>query len=251
MPTTRLPLLALATTTFVAPTAYAYEIGSPVAAVAEARRATNTAIAPPANDDDRALFEDLPFETNGDDGFGSWVTVLANRSLDLGSNETTSLDKLAFVHGAEENQKQHCLRRSPQDGPEGARAALVQCRDFIRSQVELAIGGLDAEGNVDRTRTISFPAALVIRGDFELEAPQFYVGLGRALHTLQDAFSHTYRTPDDLRVTTVLNWAELAEATHDPAVDGPTHASQLDRCVDLDAPWRCSSPAPTSPCVVS
>lgn len=243
MPTTRLPLLALATT-FVAPTAYAYEIGSPVAvecherltryAVAEARRATNTSVAPALDDDQRALFEDLPFETDSDDGFGSWITVLANRSLDLGSNEATNLDKLAFVHGAEENQKKHCLRRSPQDGAEGARAALEECRNFIRSQVEFAIGGLDADGNVDRTRTIRFPATLSIRGDFDLEAPQFYVGLGRALHTLQDSFSHTYRTPDDLRVTTVLNWAELAEATHDPSVDGPTHAGQLDVCVDLD-----------------
>lgn len=244
MPTTSVPVLAWIAFTLTPAVAAAYQTGSPVAvechermtrfAVSEARRATNTDKDRPITADERALEHDLPFETDSDDGYGTWIAVLANRSLDFGGNEATALDSLAQVHGAEQNQKEHCLRRTTQDGVAGAKAALEECHAYIREQAELAIQGLDSSGRVMRDARIEFPATLSIRGNLDLDAPRFYVGMGRALHTIQDSFSHSYRTPDDLRITTILNYAEIAEAQHDVEIDGPAHSGVLDECSNLD-----------------
>ena len=68
--------------------------------------------------------------------------------------------------------------------------------------------------------------------------PAYHVEIGRALHTLQDGFSHTYRNQADQHlVTVVLNYVDVAEERLDERVDGPPHNSSLDRCVDLD-PFR-------------
>ena len=64
--------------------------------------------------------------------------------------------------------------------------------------------------------------------------PTFYVKLGQAVHTLQDGFTHVFRTPDGMQVTTVLNWVEFAEERLDEQRDGPAHMGELDACEDLD-----------------
>lgn len=188
----------------------------------------------PTTRDEQALLTDLPFETGPSDDFGTAITVLANRSVDFGENEPTDLSSLVRVHGAEENQRRHCLRRSANDGNEGAQAALGDCRAFIREQFALGLDGLDEQGRVDRTKTETFPIYLNVRGELEFDAPRFFVGLGRAMHTVQDGFSHTYRTSDNLRVVEVLNYSELVEDELDEEVDGPPHAGELDQCLGLD-----------------
>ncbi|MBI2377728.1 MAG: hypothetical protein HYV07_27245 [Deltaproteobacteria bacterium] len=54
--------------------------------------------------------------------------------------------------------------------------------------------------------------------------------LGQALHTLQDSFTHTYRTRDHRRITVVLNWVEIVSGSLRESRDGPPHASELDHC---------------------
>jgi hypothetical protein len=65
--------------------------------------------------------------------------------------------------------------------------------------------------------------------------------MGQALHTLQDSFTHTFRThgsrteeEDGRRVTTVLNWIDFAENDHREGRDGPPHEAALDQCRDID-----------------
>ncbi len=64
--------------------------------------------------------------------------------------------------------------------------------------------------------------------------PGFYVNLGRAMHALQDGFTHTYRNADRTRVTVVLNYIDVVNGTSTPARDGPTHSMELDQCDGLD-----------------
>src|SRR5690242_16118721 len=48
--------------------------------------------------------------------------------------------------------------------------------------------------------------------------------------------SHTYRTADGMRITTVLNWIDLVSGHYDEARDGPGHRAELDRCWDASDP---------------
>jgi uncharacterized protein (TIGR03382 family) len=57
--------------------------------------------------------------------------------------------------------------------------------------------------------------------------------MGRALHSLQDGFSHAFRSDDGYRVLAVFNYLDPAlSPDYEPARDGPPHASDLDHCDD-------------------
>ena len=58
--------------------------------------------------------------------------------------------------------------------------------------------------------------------------------LGQALHTLQDSFSHAFRTPDQHSVTVALNWVDTITGL-DESRDGPAHMGKMDACKDIDS----------------
>ncbi len=187
------------------------------------------------NDDERALIEDVPFKLRSDQrDLGAAALVLGNRDLDFHGNEPDDLDQLAPLHGAPNRQDEHCLRTAAQDGVEGSRQALEQCRAFIRLKVEAALDGMGADGRVDPELRTRFEAVLDLRGSVEVSLPTYHLEMGRALHTVQDGFSHTYRTEDHLEVVTVLNYVELVEDTLSES-DGPAHLAPLDACRNLDS----------------
>ena len=187
------------------------------------------------NDDERALIKDLPFGLRSDQqDLGAATLVLGNRDLDFDGNEPDDLDQLAPLHGSPDRQDEHCLRTAAQDGLEGSVQALEQCKSFIRRKIEAALDGMDAAGTVDPAVRTRFDAVLDIRGSVEVPLPTYHVEMGRALHTIQDGFSHAYRTEDHLEVVTVLNYIEMVEDTLS-AVDGPAHLTPLDACRGLDS----------------
>lgn len=247
LPTLR-PLLltpALAASLTVAATATAYSTNTVVSdpcheeITQRALRSVRSDLGPidevPADRNERALINDLPFEL-GDDlsDFGAASLVLANHNVDFRGNEPNALDRLAPLHGNPNRQREHCLSSSNQDYVAGSKAALEECRDFIREKVEAALGGLDAQGHVDPSARTRVRVALDIRGSVDADLPTFQAEMGQALHTIQDGFSHAYRTADHRSVVTVLNYVELVEDDLDPAVDGPPHLSPLDECHGLD-----------------
>jgi hypothetical protein len=190
--------------------------------------------------DDRALLDDLPFELDSDVAdLGTATLILGNRDNDLKGLESDDLDLLATVHGSPALQREHCLRGPDQDVPGGSEAALEDCRQYIREQVQSALAGVDASG-VDGDVRIPIEVVLEFRGSVKVSLPLFYVEMGRALHALQDGFSHTYRVPTDQRVVSqVLNYVEiLEEEKYVESRDGPPHSSPLDECQNLDAPRR-------------
>ena len=101
-----------------------------------------------------------------------------------------------------------------------------------------ALNGLDARGNPDPANRVPLAIELSVRGQVNPMLPRFYVMMGRALHTVQDGFTHSWRTSDRMRVTVVLNWIDNAENRLEESRDGPPHASELDRCDDPDETRR-------------
>ncbi|HMJ12027.1 MAG TPA: hypothetical protein VK524_11470, partial [Polyangiaceae bacterium] len=196
-----------------------------------------TAVPIQPNRNERALIDDVPFDLPSDMRELAAVTlVLANRAVDLKGRSVDDLDELASVHADPNGQVDHCLRSPDQDEPEGSAQALADCRALIRARVESALDGMpDWSGSPDPAIRIEIPVFLALRGSVDADLPRFYAEMGRALHTLQDGFSHTYRSQaDPHKIVAILNYVDLVEDEIDDAHDGPPHNSELDSCQKLD-----------------
>jgi hypothetical protein len=189
------------------------------------------------NRNEQALIDDVPCELDGDmRDLGAASMILGNRDVDLLGNEPHDLSELAPLHGHPNRQDEHCLRFRSDDEPDGSARALERCREAIGARARTSLVGLDAAGVPDPAHRLEIKAVLDLRGAVDAMLPMYQVEIGRALHTLQDGFSHSYRNPSDQRlVTVVLNYVDVAEERLEERIDGPPHNSSLDRCVDLDA----------------
>lgn len=193
----------------------------------------------PVTEDERALIEDLQFTPDDDMlDLGGATLLIAVRDNDLKGRGANDLTQLAAIHGDPAGQREHCLRGPEDVEPMGSQTALENCRAFIRTRFMQALDGLDAAGNVDPSIRDSLPIHLALRGDIEASLPTFYVRMGQAIHTIEDSFTHTYRTPDGKKVTTVLNWLQFVNGEHVEAEDGPPHSTALDQCDDADEMLR-------------
>jgi uncharacterized protein (TIGR03382 family) len=189
----------------------------------------------PVTSDERALVADLQFTPPPDmEDLGGATLLLGVRDNDLKGRSSTELTELSQVHGDPANQDEHCLRNQVQDEPTGSAEALAACRTFIRGRVAEALDGLDAGGLPDTGRRTALPVTLSLRGRIDAVLPTYYVRIGQAIHAVEDSFTHTYRTADGLKVTTVLNWIDEANGTMSEARDGPAHVHAMDVCDDPD-----------------
>jgi hypothetical protein len=165
---------------------------------------TARSIVPDRND--QALLNDLPFTLDDDmKDTASATLVIGVRDNDLKGRGPTEVDQLAAIHGNPDNQREHCLR-----------------------------DGLDAAGVPDPNRRVDLDVTLSLRGRVTTTLPLYWVRMGQAVHTLQDGFTHTFRSADRLRVRTVLNWIEYVSGDDTESRDGPVHRNGLDQCDDLD-----------------
>ena len=186
--------------------------------------------------DERALIDDVPFDLDSDmQDLGAVTLLVGVRDNDLKGRGPTEVDQLALVHGDPAFQREHCLRPLGASEPNGSERALRECREFILQRMGEAIDGLDAAGLPDPTRRTSVEVELELRGRVDATLPTFFVKLGQAMHTLQDGFSHTYRTPDGSKVTVVLDWLRFVQKDHVEQRDGPAHLRSLDQCEEPDA----------------
>lgn len=186
---------------------------------------------PPAlsTDDGLRLSRDLPFDLPGD-ASDPWslALLLGARDNDLHGYAANEFQELAAVHAAPEDQREHCLRAPADDGPEGDRGALAACRGFILAEVALAVGG---GAEVDLRATAPARVTLPFSGRRDAPVQRYGWHMGRALHALQDSFSHALRSPDGRRVRHVLNYVDPAQGNgYDEARDGHDHIAALDGC---------------------
>jgi MYXO-CTERM domain-containing protein len=182
-----------------------------------------------------ALISDLPFTPDDDMKDVTAAALLVGvRDNDLKGRGPTEIDQLAAIHGDPDNQREHCLRAVGDDEPDGSARALESCKAFIREKVVEALDGLDVNGVPDPASTVDLEVALSLRGRVSATLPRYWTRMGQAVHTLQDGFSHTFRSADRLRVRTVLNWIEYVSGNEVESRDGPLHRNGLDECDGLD-----------------
>jgi hypothetical protein len=185
--------------------------------------------APALTEDDRRAIADLPF-TAPTAIAEPWTLALliGVRSNDLRDNPPTDLAALVHIHNDPDDQPAHCIRRAEHDGPAGDVLALAACRAFIEG--ELTAGGWFAP-EVDHAVREPVAVYLAFRGRLELALPRAAYRLGRAVHALEDGFTHTLRNPGDDRVRSVLNWIDVADPDdYQVERDGLGHIGWVDDC---------------------
>jgi uncharacterized protein (TIGR03382 family) len=162
-------------------------------------------------------------------GADEWTVslLIGARDNDLHGASASDFAELSALHNAADGQEEHCLRAPGDDGAEGDRRAVEACRAYILSELKLALG----EGE-----TVDFAAtedlAVGLRYDHAtLALPRFPVHMGKALHALQDSFTHTYRANALKQIATVFNYAEPATSSdYASQRDGLEHRGDFDAC---------------------
>jgi hypothetical protein len=202
-------------------------------------RAQTSAGAPIALRDktDRALISELPFEVDDDLRDLAAVTLLlGNRWVDFGDLLSRDMDRLAFVQEDPKVVMEHGLRGIDDDEDnDGAKRAIAATYACIQTWSGWAVtAGLDDSGLPDPDKRTVLPTYLAFSGTVNVKVPVFYLYIGQSLHTLQDTFSHTLRSPDGMRITSPMNTIEAHLASFDERVDGPRHPAATDQCENLD-----------------
>jgi hypothetical protein len=188
-----------------------------------------------ADRNEQALIDDVEFPVPADlNDLGGATLLIGVRDNDLKGRQSSDVTELAFVHGDPQLQREHCLRSSDDDEPDGSARAVESCRAFILERIAEAVAGLDASGAPDPANRTVLPVYLALRHRVDASLPTYYVRIGQAIHAVEDSFTHTYRTADGMQISVVLNWVDDANGTLMPATDGPPHESELDRCDDPD-----------------
>jgi hypothetical protein len=190
----------------------------------------------PSRGEDEALIADVTFDAPKDlMNIGGVTLLMGVRDNDIKDHGPNDLEEVPFVASDPDLQAEHCLRAGDHDGPDGSRLAVEACREFIRSKLRAALEGLDEQGRPDGRAREKLRTHLTIRREIEVSVPRFFLEAGRALHAIQDSFTHTFRNPEQPgKIRVVLNFLEYTQDTLDEAVDGPPHASELDECEKLD-----------------
>ena len=160
---------------------------------------------PPLSGDYRLLHNELAMDSVPDAGFWTLSALVGNRYNDGGSFNPNDFVALAEYAARPDLQRVHCLRAPEHDGPAGDRSALEACKAYIVEQIGAALGDADLP-DLGANETVRLH--LVFRGDADIPFQRFGFHLGQAIHALQDAFTHAFRSPDKRQVRTVLNWVD-------------------------------------------
>jgi hypothetical protein len=188
--------------------------------------------------DDATFFDNQQYDARQYDRNMAMLALITGvRSNDVRGLPDFDLPDLAAAANDDADQPAHCLRRLADDGADGDRAALKRCRDFITSEIDEAMMGVADDGTVDPAETEDVPVAIPYVGTVRWPLSKFYYHAGRALHALQDSFTHTYRDPSFFEVYAVANWMDPIRGDFDEARDGPPHETMLDQC-ETTRPWR-------------
>jgi uncharacterized protein (TIGR03382 family) len=237
--------LALLGTTLWAGAAHAWEIHDPLhkncherITQAAVRRAGYVKAPVPLDGEDARLARNLEFPADPyDPNFYAISLVLGVRTPDTQGVSDFGFYDLAIGANAKDEQGQHCLRSETEDGPEGDAAAVRDCRSVIEAEYWRALSTLDASGNVDPDMRESVEFNTAFQGQIDYPLSGFYYHAGRAMHAVEDSFTHTFRTADWKRIEHVFNWVDQVSCHLQEARDGHGHEKVLDQC-ETDIPSR-------------
>ncbi len=152
--------------------------------------------------------------------------IVGARAPDTEGGSLTNLSVLRAVHSDPDGQYPHCLRAAGDDYDEGNASAMAGCRASIVEDLRIAF-----ESIRDRPdELIEVPLTLDNYGSFEIDVIPAAYHLGRALHALEDSFTHTLRTPDLRRVVHVMNYEAAIAGDLRESRDGIAHSNAVDSC---------------------
>ncbi len=174
--------------------------------------------------------DDVPFRlVAGARNPWALALLIGVRSNDIRDNAPSEIASLVHIHNDPEDQASHCIRRQDDDGAAGDATALAACRAFIEGEL-LAGGWFDSDA-VATSLDEDVALALSFRGKVALALPRFSYRLGRALHALEDGYTHVFRNPATDAVQHVHNWIDMAtEHGYDITRDGYPHVGVFDDC---------------------
>ena len=153
--------------------------------------------------------------------------VIGIRSPDTGGHSVANLDDLRReqVDPSPDSQHLHCLRAPAEDGFAGDTSVLSGSEALIRQELSEAATAL---GNGHPHTTAPFYLDFYGQLDVEVDTASYLIG--RAMHTLQDCYSHTLRSADARTVYTVLNYIDAVDGNLVESRDGMAHSDTLDDC---------------------
>lgn len=164
------------------------------------------------------------------------------RSNDTQGHSALNLGLLREIHASTEGQSEHCLRSDWHDGVEGNAPALDDCRATLRGLLDNAFLAL-LDTPPEQLKKVPFTSDFYGQFEVTVWAPAFW--LGKALHVVQDSFTHTLRTQDLRRVVHVMNYVEAIQADFDESVEGVRHSDSMDTCSVALAPGDAPADNPT------
>ncbi len=150
--------------------------------------------------------------------------LLGIRSPDTEGHVLLDLHELRSIHLAEEGQYLHALRAVDDDGVEGDASAVKGIRAEIESSLQKAAISLGQAPIIDIETSVDYYG----RVNLQVSGPAFY--LGRAMHTLQDSFSHTIRSPNARKIYHIMNYVEAVSGELEEKKDGMAHSDSMDAC---------------------
>ena len=196
---------------------------------------------PPLTGADATLRDGVQFDAGQyDANIYALSFIIGTRWPDSQGEPDFDFYKLSNVHNAAGDQGSHCLREESDVGAEpGDTHALQACRSKITAVYWQALATLDdASGDVDPDDRTLQPEYLPFIGKTPIPVSGFYFFAGRAVHAIQDSFTHTFRRMDDPdaghRITSVFNWESQVRGDLNEAENGHGHESVLDNCESDD-----------------
>jgi hypothetical protein len=139
----------------------------------------------------------------------------------------SNISTLRAIHANPNDQYGHCLRAVDDDGLAGDEIAVQGCRDEL---VERLGKAADALQKSEQNQIDQVQFTLDQYGTFDVDVWVVAYHVGRALHAIEDSFTHTLRTPDMHGIIHVMNYAEAVGGTLEEERDGLAHSSATDAC---------------------
>lgn len=157
-----------------------------------------------------------------------FAIIMGVRDPDSEGISPTDLSGSRYLHANTNGQEQHALRRANDDGPEGDARAARGIRESLEDTLANAQSWFERPLE-EQIREVDYFLESYGAVRVRVWAPGFF--LGRALHTLQDSFSHTLRTQDMRSLVHIFNYIEAIGDRHNDARDGLRHSGELDSCI--------------------
>ncbi|MGB8328556.1 MAG: hypothetical protein WCE62_00405 [Polyangiales bacterium] len=161
--------------------------------------------------------------------------IVGVRAPDTRGRSATDLATQRSIHASPDPEAQyvHALRAPEDDEPDGSDAAVMGTRASIRRFFSEAAAAARAPSDAQISEA---PFTIDFYDLFQVETWRPAFLLGKALHTLQDSFSHSIRADalDFRMIVHVLNYVDAIYKDFRESRDGIAHSRHLDRCDEAD-----------------